>query len=293
MAGNLIGEPFRSYVNDQIKIRQEVHGKRNRSIQEIQYLNSRNAWIKLASAVSVEQKRLDLLTKQNDRGNPLLDNIRTGQDLAIQYVLFNGLTRFGSSKIGVSSGNLTEEQAAAEDYEKYLPSKTINTFKQIQRAGVGGSNGAYGVGGTDFGYSPMPGIIDMNFKCLNRGSIKKATLNIKVHNKNQFDIIDTLYLRLGYSVFLEWGYDKYIDNNGDLKQMEDTLIDGPFWQDKFSKSDYSKWLPEIENLREETNGNYEGAFGTVSNFSWTFEDDGTYNIKLEIVSLGDVIESLK
>ena len=82
MAGNLIGEPFLFYVNDQIKIRQEVHGKRNRSIQEIQYLNSRNVWIKLASAVFVEQKRLDLLKNQNDRGNPLLDNVTTGQDLA-------------------------------------------------------------------------------------------------------------------------------------------------------------------------------------------------------------------
>jgi hypothetical protein len=294
MAGNLLGEPFRDYVNEQIKVRQEVHGKKNnRTTQDIQYLNSRNAWIKLASGVSIEEKRLDLLKRQNDRGNPLLNNIRTGQDLAIQYVLFNGLTRFGSSKIEVSSGNLTEEQAAAEDYEKYLPSKTINTFKQIQRAGVGGSNGAYGVGGTDFGYSPMPGIIDMDHKCLNRGSIKKTTLNIKAHNKNQFDILDVLYLRLGYSVFLEWGYDKYLDNDGNLKQMGDTLIDGPFWEDKFQKSDYSKWLPIIEEKRRDTNGNYEGAFGVITNFSWTFEDDGTYNIKLEIINLGDVIESLK
>ena len=61
MAGNLIGEPFRSYVNEQIKARQEIHGKTNRTTKEIQYLNSRNAWIKLASAVFVEQKRLDYL----------------------------------------------------------------------------------------------------------------------------------------------------------------------------------------------------------------------------------------
>ena len=75
--------------------------------------------------------------------------------------------------------------------------------------------------------------------------------------------------------------------------MGPTLIDGPFWEDKYQKSDYSKWLPEIEKKRRETDGNYDGAFGTVSNFSWTFEDDGTYNIKLEIINLGDVIESLK
>ena len=65
----------------------------------------------------------------------------------------------------------------------------------------------------------MPGIVDMDFKCLNRGSIKKASLNIKAHNKNQFDVIDVLYLRLGYSVFLEWGYDKYLDNKNEIQRI--------------------------------------------------------------------------
>ena len=75
--------------------------------------------------------------------------------------------------------------------------------------------------------------------------------------------------------------------------MGPTLIDGEFWKYEYSKSDYSKWLPKIEEKRKETDGNYDGAFGTVSNFSWTFQDDGTYDIKLEIINLGDVIESLK
>jgi hypothetical protein len=34
-------------------------------------------------------------------------------------------------------------------------------------------------------------------------------------------------------------------------------------------------------------------FGVVSNFSWTLENDGSYSIKLEIISQGDIIESLK
>ena len=89
MAGNLIGEPFRSYVNEQIKARQEIHGKTNRTTKEIQYLNSRNAWIKLASAVSLEPKRLRLL-----EGNPLVSGIGA-MDLALNNVLFNGLSSFG------------------------------------------------------------------------------------------------------------------------------------------------------------------------------------------------------
>ena len=278
--GNLIGEPFSKYINGQIKSRQKLHGKQTgRTTEEIQYLNSRNAWIKLASGVSLTQERYDLL-----KGNPLVDNSTIGKDLAINNVLFNGLTAVGDVSYALNVVDENKNQIVKSP-----------TFNQTQRAGIEGfqSNPAYGVGGTDFGYSPMPGIVDMDFKCLNRGSIKKASLNIKAHNKNQFDVIDVLYLRLGYSVFLEWGYDKYLDNKNEIQPMGTTLIDGEFWKDKYDSSDYSKWLPEIEKKREETDGNYDGIFGTISNFSWTFNDDGSYDIKVEIISLGDIIESLK
>jgi hypothetical protein len=289
--GNLIGEPFEDYVNGQINRRQKIHGKSNRTLDEIQYLSNKNAWVKLASGVSIEKERLQLLKKN---GNSLITdaNITTGQDLAQTYTLFNGLTEFSPTFTTKQIG--TFSQGPLKNLPKF---KTITAFSQQQRSGVRGlannPNPAYGVGGTDFGYSPMPGIVDMEFRCLNRGSIKKATLNIKAHNRDQFDIIDVLYLRLGYSVFLEWGWDKYIDNKGKLKNMGETLIDGKFWSSEYNKSDYSEWLPEIEKKRKETDGNYDGAFGTVSNFSWDFASDGTYDIKVEIISLGDIIESLR
>ena len=66
MAGNLIGEPFEDYVNNQIKRRQKIQGESNRSLDEIQYLSNRNAWIKLASGVSIEEERLNLLKKNGN-----------------------------------------------------------------------------------------------------------------------------------------------------------------------------------------------------------------------------------
>jgi hypothetical protein len=260
MAGNLIGEPFEDYVNNQIKLRQKKQGGSSRSLEEIQYLSNKNAWIKMASGVSLKKSRFDLLS---ENGNSLVGD-NDGKKLAQKYVLFNGLT----------------------DY---------TTSSPIQRAGIQylNENPAYGVGGTDFGYSPMPGITDMEFRCLNRGSIKKATLNIKAHNRDQFDIIDVLYLRLGYTVFIEWGWNKYYDSSGSFQPMEDTLIDSEWFNDKYDKSDYSAWLPKIEERRNESGGNYDGAFGTISNFSWDFKKDGSYDIKVEIMSLGSIAESLK
>jgi hypothetical protein len=40
-------------------------------------------------------------------------------------------------------------------------------------------------------------------------------------------------------------------------------------------------------------GNYDGMLAVVSNFSWTFNPDGTYDIDLTLISMGDVVESLK
>ena len=275
-SGNILGEPFKDYVSKQITTRQKIHGKTvNRSTDEIRYLNSRNAWIKLASGVSLENRRLKLLRANN---NPMVEKTNPGQELAVKNVLFNGLTSFGNSSL--------EDSANISSTDNFK-------YNQQQRSGITGLNRAYGVGGNDFGYSPMPGIIDADIKDLNRGSLKQATINIKCHNRNQLDVIDVLYMRLGITVFLEWGYDKYLDNDSNLQNMGTTLIDTKFFQDEFQSSDYSKFLPEIEKKRKELNGNYDGFFGIISNFSWTFESDGSYSVKIELMSHGDISESLK
>jgi hypothetical protein len=52
-------------------------------------------------------------------------------------------------------------------------------------------------------------------------------------------------------------------------------------------------LNPIEALRDKYKGNYDALLGKISNFNWTFNPDGSYSIELTIISLGDVIESLK
>ena len=267
--GNLIGGPYKDYVNDQIIVRQKLHGKANRSTRELQYLNSRNAWVKLASGTSMSQQRLDLL-----KDNPLVSGTLPGKDLAINNVLFNGLTA-----VGDVTGT---------------PEDKTTSISQKHRAGITGVNRAYGVGGTSqYGYSPMPGITDMTLKCLNRGSIKKASIKLKAHNKNQFDVIDVLYLRLGYTVLLEWGFDKYVNNQGTISDQYTTLTEDWFFKDQQDKQDYREAFIKINEYRDRTDGNYDAAFGVISNFSWTFEDDGSYSIDMEVMSLGDILESLK
>lgn len=269
--GNIIGEPFRDYVDSQIKKRQLIHGKKNRSITEISYLNSTNAWAKLTSSVSLSQERLNLL--KTSYGNPLVDNTIPGKDLAMNNVLFNGLTSVGNSYLGKDG-------------------KEKTSYRQVQRTKfLGKTQGAYGVGGNEFGIVPMPGIVSVDSKDLNRGSIKRSQVKIKAYNKHQFDLIDILYLRLGYTVFLEFGNNQYWDDKTNrLTKQRSTLIDTDFFK---TNDNYYSLLEKMALKRKQTRGNYEAILGKIVNFSWTFTPEGTYDITLDIISIGDVIESLK
>ena len=73
----------------------------------------------------------------------------------------------------------------------------------------------------------MPGIISADIKTLNRGSLKKATVRIKINNKEQFDIIDLLYLRLGFTVLLEWGNSMYTPDGVTRETVRGTLVEDP------------------------------------------------------------------
>jgi hypothetical protein len=265
MNNNIIGEPFRDYVAKQINLRQETHGSGaidKRSIQDVTLLNSNTAWVKLASGVDVSEQRM------RDAG---LSHFGWGDKLAKDFILFGGVSSFTS----------------------------VDSPLQ-QRTGLLGKNGIYNISGDskelDFGLVPMPGIESVDIKCLNRGSIKKATIKLKVYSKTQFDIIDILYLRLGYTVLLEWGNSVYRSNKTEnLEQMGYTFIeaDGGFFSNNLEKESPLQILKRLEGWRKDKSGNYDSLLARVVNFEWSFAQDGSYDITLSLISLGDIVESLK
>jgi len=188
--------------------------------------------------------------------------------------------------------NLTEERLAKA---YVLFNGVTNEASNIQKSGVWPGTGnpdsyAYGMGGTTFGLRPMPGIKSVTTKTETRGSLKTSTIQIQANNREQFDIIDTLYMRLGFTLLLEWGNSSYFDNNGNY------ISDNPFsLADNFLSGtlNYKNAYNIIANKRLESCGNYDAIVGKVVNFSWTFTKDGTYDITVTLRSMGDVIESLK
>ena len=255
----IIGEELRGYVRRQITARQTLHGSGGndtlRTPQQINLLNSNTSWIKLASGVSISGS--NRLTELG------LSTSLIGMGLAKNNILFSGISKL------IKNGDQLIQQ------EGFL---------------LRDDNSSYTYG--SFGFSPMPGIQSADIKTLTRGSLKKATVKLTANNKQQFDIIDLLYMRLGYTVLLEWGNSIYTTTGGDKEVLGNTLIEEKFFESSGNDS-YFTFLDDIENKRDKHDGNYDALLGKISNFNWSFNSDGSYSIELTIISLGDVIESLK
>ena len=93
--------------------------------------------------------------------------------------------------------------------------------------------------------------------------------------------------------FIEFGNNLYLNKKGKIETMGSTLIEEKFFTEDLVGRSYRDLLPEIEKKRLEYCGNYDAFFGRITNYSWDFNPDGSYDIKIYLYSLGDVIESLK
>lgn len=184
--------------------------------------------------------------------NPIFRSIdRKGSDLAKSFILFNGI------------------------------STQINPL--LNSYGIGGSLDIYGS-------RPTMGIQSARITHENRGSLRRAEVKIKAFSTAQFEIIDILYLRLGFSILLEWGHSMYIKNNDVFEINPQDSLASEFLEGGFS---YEEFLRKIHKKRLTSEGNYDAMFAKVSNFHYTFNPDGSYDITLNLISAGDIIESLK
>ena len=274
MLGNILGEQISTPIAKQIDARQKAFGASSngsnipRSPEILNYLNNRNIWIKFASGVYVtDLQRITNLSEQNYLNNTEAGSLQ-GINLAKEYILFNGVQSL---------------------VEKPLPNQRKGV--RSNTTWTSGKDAIYGgMGGSERGLQPTPGILSVSVESLNRGSIRKAEVKIKAYNKFQFGIIETLYLRLGFCMMLEFGWDKYIDSNTNkIEDVGSTLIDKSWFS---STNTQRNMLNLIEGETLKYQGNYSGFFGKVNNFSWDLKSDGSYDITVNLITLGSVIESL-
>ena len=286
MSDNFLSKPFKPYVKHQVEARQKALGKySNINSSTLQYYTTKAPWIRLASSVnvtSIEGNNSTVYQKLIDSG--LTPEQIQDSNLAKNFVLQGGSISVTNSGGGVTSNGLN-----------FGLNTTNQTFK-----------GAYGWGGIEErGYVPMPGITNASVTYQSDGALTKTTINIKCYSKAQFKLVDTLYLRPGYSLLLEFGHSVYLDEDLNLQSFDNfsteplrdlfnpspyypsPLIDTPTPTNQFSM--YAK----IEEERKNRKGNYEAVFGMINNFNWTFNSDGSYDCIVHLTGMGNVIEALK
>jgi hypothetical protein len=256
---NIIGEGLAPYVKNQIQTRQKIYGSLNRTSEQLLYLDNRSGFVRAISGVNIGPTF-------NPAGDDLKAIIKNygGDKLAKNFILFGGTTN--ESKV-LKAGIPTE----------LLGTNYINNL-------------AYGFGGLEFGIRPMPGIISMTNKSEGMGSLETTTLRIKAWNRLQLEIIDLMYMRLGYGILVEWGNSNYYNNDNVYQPDNLNSLSSEFLAGKYNVQGL---LDAIEKKKKASSGNYDAVYGKVVNFNWTFVDDGSYDITVILRSVGDVVEAFQ
>lgn len=261
----ILGLPFDGFVDKQINIRQTKLAKTQKSPEDLSVFNSSTAWVRLSSGVDIDSTRAEELSSKLGIASSLIQ----GASLARNLVLWG-------STVGFTQ---TENKAVLDSL----------------RGGIGyGLNNAYGFLTTeDQGLKPPPGITRISCTYKNNGSLKQAVIDLKCFSRSQFEAIEAVYLRLGYTMVLEWGHTLWFDNQGNLQRTEGYSIPNIIFGTSGDIKPETLQERIARNKSTVTDGNYEGMVGKVSNYSWTLNEDLSFSIRIDLVSVGDIIDSLK
>jgi hypothetical protein len=207
---------------------------------------------------------------------------------AIQY--FNARNSWIRMTSAVDVGEGEGKSKLAKDY--ILLGGTLYNGKLRSGVGVGGefaySTKTTGGVTNKLGIRPMAGITGISVKSLGAyGSLREVTVNFQCWDIKQLEELELLYMRPGYSVLVEWGWAPYLNNSKGLEtniSFIDDVLNGGKTQEQIWKNIFTK---------SSTDGNYEGHYGLVKNYSWSARPDGGYDCTTNIISVGEVLESLK
>ena len=233
---NLLGKSHKKYVQEQVKLRQEKLGKSSKDSTDISWMNGKTSWVRLASSVNIENSTIRVPSPFQE----LYENVNYkagGDTTGHQNVSpdINNIINFNLQRISeqgevgidieVPTGKQRLELLGLDD--KWMGNTLARNLVLIggnenisadqtktKRKGVSPTTfPAYQ--GRDFGLVAMPGIESVDIKSKSMGSLKEAKIKIRVNDAIQLELIETVYLRLGYSMFLEWGNSSYFRNDGE------------------------------------------------------------------------------
>ena len=266
MSGFIFGRPINRATQTALELKQELVGTRNANNFNTgtarEFFNIRNSWVRLSSSVT-----LDNSVKED------YFNVRGGLELAKNNVLTS--------------------------FDLFENTPLINSTESDYYGGFHQSGEVSKVTGVvsyeDFGPRPRPGITSVKVTSHGMyGALRTVSVSFKCWTPFQLDILDNLYMRPGYTVLLEFGHSHYLDRDGDVIRIEDSIIPVDLYKEGYlsDSDDFEKVFNDIQAKKELYGGAYEGFLGLVKNFNWSLQGDGSYDCSIDLVSKGELIESI-
>jgi len=281
---NALGVRIPQWIIRQLNKRSEQLSVENQSSttpnKNVLFRGNRSAWVRMVSSVDL----IDPLKPSTKVPKSIANYISSqaiGQNKAKRY--------FQDLGIDIKKPNDLAKKFVLQGGTAVYENEN-NNFSYNLREGFPDT---YNVAGNEevenYGYRPMPGITSVKVQTQGKlGSIRAAEIQLKVWDKAQLDIIDALYFKLGYTMFLEWGHTNYYKENGEFGSTENYSLD-PFEAGLTKEDIYNK----VSNSIRQSEGNYDAMLGMVTNFNFTYNQEGGYDCTIKLISLGVLVSNMK
>ena len=247
------------------------------------YTTSRQCVIRMCSGV-------DLLpdTEVPEKGKYEGNGVLEGENMAIRYMLQGGVLAKN-----IDFGGIKNNTQFKRGPRNGFPGSGKSNFNQEGYGFHYGDPYIRSDAKEDMGIVPMPGIIDAQIQTHGRyGQTRIAKVNFKCHNRRQLEILELLYMRVGYPVLLEWGWSTYIsdDGAGTIKRQQEFPWIPEFFNGNTTQEQINGII--LEN-KIKAGGNYDGFLGVCKNFEIISRPDGGFDCSTEIMAMGEILEGLK
>ena len=243
-------------------------------------------WSKQSSIYSNVQSTVQ--TQLNTRKEIVSKSKRIDSDL----LFLNSNTGWVKLSSGVEVANKDSTFQASQNilFGGTFNGKTKQGFTQGKDSSYGHSR--------QYGFKPMAGITSVAIKTQGSfGTVKKATVEFQVNSLDDLEKFEKLYLLPGYSMLLEWGHTQVLDSN--KKDVSSNVKTFSRWFENLPQhdpdNDFHRSREILKILNENRTKqfyNYDALLGRVSNFVWSYSNEGTYNCSIDITGYGELTESL-
>jgi len=272
---DVIGGGIDGSVVEQLIARENLISSAKKDNNHLLFYNSNGAWARIVSSINtITKEETEALAK----GDKTIKDVVGNKNLAYNNVIMGGTVKQGTANEPTSIGggvNQSKHSPINIDMDGYATSGDIKDSAYHNYESLG--------------HRPTPGINSVSVKSKGTyGSLREAEVNVTVWTLEDLEMMQALYLRPGFTILLEWGHSLQLDSkSGEV--VKDIQYYRKFLRNKVPKKTIQNDLKEISF---DSSYNYDSMAGYISNFNWSFREDGGYDCMIKIISSGTVLESI-